>query len=251
MTPSANLSLLWANLPYIDRFDAAAAAGFTAVEVLAPYYMPAKETQNALRRCGLRLTLMNAPPPSYTGAPEGYAAIVDGKDRFQYDMRRSFRYVEALNVSFLHVMSGKATGASALAAMIDNLRWATKAAPKGLTLTIEPLCTEAKPGYFLNDYALAADIIASVNADNLGLQFDSYHAQMLHGDAVKVFQDYAPLIRHIQIGDTPTRSAPGTGDVNFSALFEEIRASGYDGYIAGEYHPGGPTEDTLDWMQFS
>jgi hydroxypyruvate isomerase len=113
---------------------------------------------------------------------------------------------------------------------------------------IEPLCSQSKPGYFLNDYAQAADLLAAVDAPNVALQFDSYHAQMIHGDAVAVFDEYAPLIRHVQIGDTPERGAPGTGEVDFDALFTALRGRGYDGWVSGEYHPGGPTEDNLGWV---
>jgi hydroxypyruvate isomerase len=113
---------------------------------------------------------------------------------------------------------------------------------------VEPLCPESQPDYFLNDYALAAEIIAAVDAPNLRLQFDSYHAQMIHGDAVGVFNQYRDLISHVQIGDTPARSAPGTGEVDFAALFAALRSAHYDGWISGEYTPGSATEPTLEWM---
>lgn len=246
---AANLSLLWPELPYLDRFDAAAAAGFDAVEVLFPYEAPAKETQRALLRRGLQMVLINAPPPNYTDGPRGFAATVGGADRFRYDMKRAFRYTDALGVSVLHVMAGTGAGGEARQVMIDNLRWAAQAAPQGLTLTVEPLCQQTAPGYFLNDYALAAGILAEVGAANVGLQYDSFHAQMIHGDAVEVFEKYAHLIRHIQLGDTPERGGPGTGGVDFAGLFAAVDEAGFDGWISGEYHPGGPTEKTLDWMR--
>ena len=187
MKPVANLSHLWPELPYLDRFDAASAAGFTGVEVLFPYDVAAKETQRALTRGGLQMMLINAPPPNYTGGARGFPAVPGGEARFAHDMRRAFRYAEALRVPMIHVMSGYATGPAAKDAMITNLRQAVQDAPAGLTLLLEPLCPESQPEYFLNDYALAAEIIAAVDAPNLRLQFDSYHAQMIHGDAVKVF----------------------------------------------------------------
>ena len=146
-------------------------------------------------------------------------------------------------------MTGEAEGAEAKATMLENMAWASASAPKGITLMLEPLNTVAMPGYFLNDYALAADILAQLGAKNVGLQYDSYHSQMIHGDAVATFEKYRPLIRHIQVGDTPERGAPGTGDVDFAALFEAIKASAYEGWISGEYTPNGPTETTLDWMK--
>ena len=249
MKPVANLSHLWPELPYLDRFDAASAAGFTGVEVLFPYDVAAKETQRALTRGGLQMVLINAPPPNYTGGARGFAAVPGGEARFAHDMRRAFRYAEALRVPMIHVMSGYATGQAAKDAMITNLRQAVQDAPAGLTLLLEPLCPESQPDYFLNDYALAAEIIAAVDAPNLRLQFDSYHAQMIHGDAVEVFNQYRDLISHVQIGDTPSRSAPGTGHVDFPALFAALREAGYDGCVSGEYTPGGATEPTLKWMK--
>ena len=249
MKPAANLSLLWPELPYLDRFDAAALAGFKAVEVLFPYDVAAKETQAALGRGGLELILINAPPPSYSGAPRGFAATVDGAARFQSDMRRAFRYAQALGVGMIHVMTGEGAGEAAKATLIANMRWAAAAAPKGITLMLEPLNPVAMPGYFLSDYALAANVLGQIDAQNVALQFDSYHAQMIHGDAVDVFEKYQTLIRHIQIGDAPDRGPPGSGDVDFDVLFGVIHDSGYTGWISGEYAPNGPTDDTLGWMK--
>tara|TARA_R110002049_G_scaffold44333_5_gene130080 strand:- start:130870 stop:131655 length:786 start_codon:yes stop_codon:yes gene_type:complete len=246
---AANLSLLWPDLPYLDRFDAAAEAGFSAVEILFPYDLPAKETQRALLRNGLELVLINAPPPNYTGGERGFAAVPELAGRFAYDIRRVYRYVDVLKPKMIHVMAGEAVGDAAKAVFVENLKRAADDAPAGLTLMIEPLNPVAMPGYFLNDYALAAEVLAAVDAPNVALQYDSYHAQMIHGDAVAVFDQYRDLIRHVQIGDSPERSAPGTGDVDFAMLFGRLRDSGYDGWISGEYHPGGPTEETLGWMQ--
>lgn len=249
MKAAANLSHLWPELPYLDRFDAAAAAGFTGVEVLFPYDTPAKDTQRALMRGGLELVLINAPPPNYTGGARGFAAVVGGEARFAHDMKRAFRYAQELRVPMIHVMSGYTHGQAAKETMIANLRQALQDAPAGITLMLEPLCPQAQPDYFLNDYALTAEIIAAVDAPSLRLQFDSYHAQMIHGDAVAVFNRYRDIIGHVQIGDTPTRSAPGTGSVDFPALFAALRDAGYGGWVSGEYTPGGATEPTLNWMK--
>lgn len=249
MKAAANLSHLWPERPYLDRFDAAAKAGFTGVEVLFPYDTPAKETQRALLRGGLEMVLINAPPPNYTGGERGFAATVGGEARFSHDMRRAYRYAQAMRVRMIHVMSGEGAGEAAKATMIANLKAATQTAPEGLTLMIEPLCPQAQPGYFMNDYALAVEVITAVDAPNLKLQFDSYHAQMIHGDAAKVFNTYRDLIGHVQIGDMPDRGAPGTGDVDFSALFTALRAAGYKDWISGAYTPDGDTDETLNWMK--
>lgn len=249
MKPAANLSLLWQELPYLDRFDAAATAGFRAVEVAFPYEVAAKETQMALGRNGLSLILINAPPPNYTGGPRGFAAQPENAARFQSDMRRAIRYARALGVKMIHVMAGEAQGQAAHQTFVSNMQWAAQAAPKGLTLMIKPMCTHAAPGYFVNDYAQAAALLEEIGAANVALQFDSFHAQMIHGDAVMTFEQYAPLIRHVQIADAPDRAAPGTGEVNFAALFAAIRASGYSGWIAGAYEPLGRTDDSLNWIK--
>lgn len=248
---AANLSLLWAELPYLDRFAAAADAGFEAVEILFPYDLAASATNRALIANGLELILINGPPPNYTGGARGFAAVPGGEARFQHDMRRVLRYVDVLKPKFLHVMAGEAEGQAARDTMIRNLKWAAEAAPKGLTLTIEPLNPKAMPGYFLNDYGLAADILEAVDAPNVALQYDSYHAQMIHGDAVEVFESCKDRAAHIQIGDTPDRGPPGSGAVDFAALFAAIDGSGYDGWISAEYTPGAPTEQTLDWMNIA
>lgn len=249
MKAAANLSHLWPELPYLDRFDAASAAGFAGVEVLFPYDIPAKDTQRALVRGGLEMVLINAPPPNYTGGTRGFAAVAGSEGRFAHDMRRAIRYAQALRVPMIHVMSGPAEGEAARHVMTQNLREVAATAPEGLTLLLEPLCPQAQPGYYLNDYALAARIVADVDAPNVKLQFDSYHAQMIHGDAVAVFETYRDIIAHVQIGDAPDRSAPGSGNVDFAALFEVMRGAEYAGWVSGEYTPGSDTVATLDWMR--
>ena len=248
MKPAANLSLLWPDLPYLDRFDAAGAAGFTGVEVLFPYDVAAKETRFALLRNGLEMVLINAPPPNYTGGARGFAAVPGGEGRFASDMRRALRYVQALGAGRVHVMAGEAEGPEARRTMVANLRGAADTAPEGLTLCLEPLNPVAMPGYFLNDYTLAAEILDEIDRPNVALQYDSYHAQMIHGDAVAVWQDHAPRVRHVQLGDTPDRGSPGSGTVDFPALFAAMAETGYDGWVSGEYHPRTRTEHTLDWM---
>jgi hydroxypyruvate isomerase len=247
---AANLTLLWPELPFLDRFEAAALAGFEAVEVLFPYEIGAREMQAALRRAGLKMILLNAPPPNYTGGMRGFAALPGGADRFRHDMRRVFRYAEALGVHLVHVMSGDGRGERCFEQMVENLRWASRAAPKGLTLTIEPLNSMDMPGYFLNDYDLAARVLDAVKKPNVRLQYDSYHAQVIHGDAVEVWNRFGLRAAHVQVGDAPGRIAPGEGKVDFKALFAAMGATGYSGWISAEYHPGDrPTEGSLRWLK--
>lgn len=246
---AANLTHLWAELPFLDRFDAAAEAGFTAVEVLQPYDVPVPEMQQALSRNRLQFLLLNAPGPNYTGGARGFAASPGQESRFDYDMRRATRYARALGAGFIHVMSGVAEGQAAFDTLVTNLKRACTALPDGLTLTLEPLNTADNPGYFLCRYDLAAEVIAAVDAPNLGLQYDSYHAAVITGDAVVCLAEYLPLVRHVQIGDAPGRTAPGTGTVDFPALFATLQDAGYDGWISAEYTPGDRTEKTLRWFR--
>ena len=245
---AANISMLFAELPYLDRFAAAANAGFKAVEILSPYEFAAKETQRALLANGLDLLLINAPPPNYTGGEPGYAALPGGTDRFQRDIRRVLRYGEVLNVGLIHVMAGYAKGDEARDTFITNLRWAADFAPKQ-RFTIEPLNAGDQPDYFLDDYNLSAEVLEAVNRPNVGLQYDAYHAQMIHGDASKVWESFGKQAVHVQIGAAPSRCEPGTGPIDFGALFQAIDDSGYEGWVSAEYTPSTlRTEDSLGWL---
>ncbi len=245
---AANLSLLFTELPYLDRFDAAAQAGFAAVEILFPYDIPAKETQRALLRNGLDLVLINAPPPNYTGGTPGYGAVPGGEGRFQHDIRRVLRYAEQLKPMLIHVMAGYTKNAEAEETFVRNLKWAADLEPTQ-GFTIEPLNPGDQPGYFLDDYDLAAKILDAVDRPNVGLQYDSYHAHVIHGDAVEVWRAYGARSAHVQIGNPPSRSEPGAGPVDFAALFSAIDTSGYSGWVGAEYTPTTKrTQDSLHWM---
>ncbi|OWU76034.1 hydroxypyruvate isomerase family protein [Marinibacterium profundimaris] len=245
---AANLSLLWTELPYLERFAAAAEAGFEGVEVLFPYDLAAQETRRALISAGLDFVLMNAPPPNYAGGTPGYAALPGGEDRFARDIRRVLRYAELLRPAVIHVMAGEAEGPQARETFVRNLQAAADTAP-GQIFTVEPLNPGSFPGYFLCDYDQAIEILDAVDRPNVGLQYDSFHASEIHGDALAVWSRVAPRVVHVQIGDAPGRGAPGSGSLDFKALFAAIEASGYDGWISAEYQPGTRTEKTLRWMK--
>lgn len=245
---AANISLMFDELPYLDRFDAASEAGFDAVEILFPYDWPAQETRHALARNQLALVLINAPPPNYAGGEPGFAALPGGEVRFERDIRRTMRYADLLKAKFVHIMSGKAEGDTAMAIFVRNLQWAADAYP-AQHFTIEPLNPDDQPGYFLNSYDLAARVLDAVDRPNVNLQYDAYHAQKIHADALAVWGEHGARAAHIQIGDTPDRRAPLTGEIDFNALFQAIDDSGYDGWVSGEYHPRGRTQKTLAWMR--
>ncbi|MDX2483236.1 MAG: TIM barrel protein [Pseudodonghicola sp.] len=245
---AANISLLFTELPFLDRFSAAARVGFQAVEILFPYDLPAATIRSALDRAGVQLALINAPPP---GPDAAYPALPGGEAAFRAAMGPVLERAALLRPDAIHVMAGYTDDPQAEDTFAANLQWLADRAPDQL-FTIEPLNPADQPGYALGDYPRAARVLARADRANLGLQFDSYHAQQIHGDARAIWQQYAPLVRHVQFGAPPDRSAPrlDSGPLDFTALLAEIAASGYDGWIGAEYHPGSArTEDSLGWMQ--
>ena len=239
----ANLTLLFTELPFLDRFAAASAAGFAGVEVLFPYDDPVSEILDRLDRTGLPLVLMNCPPPNYTGGPRGFAAVPGLEDRFRTDFRRAARYAATLGAKHLHVMAGATDAPEARATFVANLAWAAAAAPK-LSLTIEPINRHDMPSYYLADYGLALDILAEVGAPNLRLQFDSYHAQRITGDVLGTWDLVRPHVAHVQVGGYGSRHEPD--DPGFLARLD---ADGYAGWVSGEYNPRERTEDGLGWIR--
>jgi len=245
MKPCANLTLLFNELPVMQRFGAAKEAGFDFVEILFPYDVPVQDVVRELTIHDLKMVLINCPPPNYTGGAPGWAAVPGS--RFQSDFKRALRYAQALKATHLHIMAGEAEGADARACFVENLRWAADQAPDQ-SLTIEPLNPDDKPGYFLNDFGLAMEIVAAVDRPNVRIQYDTYHAQKIHGDAAKVWDDVKTHSVHVQVGQTPKRGEPDKGQIDFPALFATMKSDGYAGWISGEYIPAKRTEDGLGWL---
>ncbi len=245
---AANLSFLFKELPFLERFAEARIAGFTAVEVLFPYDVPASEIKDRLLRNDLDLVLINTPPPNWTGGDRGFAAVIGGQDRFRHDFKRAMRFADMLGAQHLHIMSGCAEGPVAKATFVENLKWATTLAADQ-SLTIEPINSHDMPGYYLNDFDLAAEILDAVNAPNLALQFDAYHAYHITGDTLETWATHGHRARHIQIAGALNRHEPVKGDIDYPAFFARIKADGYAGYVSGEYHPKGRTEDGLNWLK--
>jgi hydroxypyruvate isomerase len=244
---AANLTMLFTEFPELERYEAAAAAGFDRVEVLFPYDLPAQETRRELLRHGLSLALINCPPPNYTGGARGFAAQPGLSERFQRDFRRTLRYAEMLKADVVHIMAGAAEGPEARATFVDNLKWACAFAPKQ-QLTIEPINDVDMPGYFLNDFDLAAEILDEVDAPNLALQFDTYHAYRIHGDVLACWDKHKARVKHIQIGGLPDRHEPlKSKHLDYPAFFEMLDASGYDGTVSAEYTPLKRTDQGLGW----
>lgn len=244
---AANLTMLFTELPMADRFAAAAQAGFQGAEILFPYDLPTRDLSRAAIAAGLDFVLLNTPPPNWAGGPRGFAAEPGREDRFRSDFDRALRFGAALRVRHIHVMAGYVRGAEARDTFVRNLAWAARRAPH-VSLTIKPLNAADRPGYFLDDFDLAAAVIGQVEAPNLGLQFDAYHAQIITGDALAAWRRHASLIRHVQIGGVPGRHEPVGGPIDYPGFFAALDAHGYKGWVSAEYQPAGLTAQGLGWL---
>lgn len=244
---AANLTLLFTELPFADRFQAAAKAGFDGVEILFPYDEDANGIAARLAETGLPLALINTPPGDWARGERGVAAVPGGEERFRADFARCLGVAEKLKPQHIHIMSGNTRGPEARETFLRNLAWAADQAPDQ-SLTIEPINGHDMPDYFLNDYDLAAGIIADVDRPNLRLQYDTYHAQRITGDAVACWDAVRDIAVHVQVGSFPDRHEPETGPVAFPAFFDRLDAEGYAGWVSGEYNPAGRTGDGLGWL---
>jgi hydroxypyruvate isomerase len=245
---AANLTLLFTELPMMERFSAAASAGFRAVELLFPYDLAGPAVSQTLAINDLTLALINGPPPNYTDRPRGFAAVPGGQALFQQDFRRAARVARALGARHLHLMAGAAQGPEALRTYVENLAWATAQTP-ALSLTIEPMNAADMPGYFLTDFGLAAEVIARVGAPNLKLQFDAYHAHRITGDVAGTWAAVRAHVGHVQIAGCPDRHEPDSGEIDYPAFFDIIDADGYQGWVGAEYTPRKATDQGLAWAR--
>lgn len=244
---AANLTFLFNELPMLRRFSAARQAGFQGAEILFPYDLSIPDLVQKSQKTGIEIVLINCPPPNWAGGPRGFAAMPGLQDRFQRDFERALRVAEALSASHIHIMSGKAEGPQALACFIENLSWAAARAPH-VSLIIEPMSPIEMPGYFLDSFKLAAQVISEVKASNVGLQFDAYHAHLITDDVTATWEEYGHLVRHIQIAGAPGRHEPRGGDIDYHSFFRAVDATGYSGWVSAEYTPETTTEAGLRWL---
>jgi len=244
---AANLTFLFTELPFMERFAAAKAMGFDAVEVLFPYDFSAQEMRARLLEQDLSFVLLNCPPPNWAGGERGFAAVPGAEERFRHDFERSLRYAQVLKPQHIHIMAGRACGPEARETYKRNLAWAAARGAQ-FSLTIEPINPIDMPGYFLNDFDLAAEILDALNAPNLGLQFDTYHAQTLTHDMRGLWKKHGWRARHIQIGGYPGRHEPAGGDIDYPRFFATLDAEGYQGWVSAEYNPATTTEAGLGWL---
>lgn len=245
---AANLSLLFTELAFLGRFQAAKLAGFSAVEVLFPYDHDPRLIRLELDKNGLDLVLINTPAGDWQKNERGFAAIPGSKDRFIGGLDQAIAYATILKPAHIHIMSGNACGPKAQAQLISNLRHATKQAPDQSFL-IEPLNSRDMPGYFLQDFKTARRVIAAVDAPNLGLQFDAYHVARMSGDIMKFWDEHKDTAKHIQIAGAPGRHEPNVGNIDYPEFFERLDQSNYTGYVSAEYHPLGSTHQGLGWLK--
>jgi 2-dehydrotetronate isomerase len=249
---AANLTMMFNEVPFLDRFEAAAKCGFTAVEFLFPYDHAAEEIGARLRRFGLTQALFNLPPGDWAAGERGFAALPDRFDDLKQSLVTGLSYAKATGVKRLHLMAGIAErkDPKAVEAFYKSVAWAAEFfAPHGLDVVIEPINPRNVPGYFLNDFAFAGDLINELKIPNLKLQFDIYHCQIIHGDVTMRLREMMPIIGHIQIASIPSRHEPDGEELNYPFLFDELDRLGYGGFVGCEYNPRGKTADGLAWFK--
>ncbi len=251
---AANLTMLFNEHEFLDRFEAAAKAGFKAVEFLFPYAYPVAELQKRLKANGLKLVLHNLPAGNGDAGDRGLACEPKRVDEFRAGVARGIEYGTALGVPHLNCLAGKAPAGVDAAALrstfVANLRFAAAEFKKAkLNLLIEPINRFDIPGFYLNTTAQAVSILDEVGADNAYVQYDIYHAQRMEGELANTLSAQLPRIGHIQLADNPGRNEPGTGEINYAFLFKHLDRIGYQGWIGCEYKPAARTEDGLGWIQ--
>ncbi|MCC7548137.1 MAG: hydroxypyruvate isomerase [Burkholderiales bacterium] len=251
---NANLSMMFNEVDFLERFGAAAKAGFKGVEFLFPYACDRNQLAELIGKYKLEMVLFNMPPGDFAAGDRGLACIPSRKGEFQDAVGKALDYARTLNCKLLHCMAGlKPVGVNEetmRATYIENLRFAAKELGKhGITLLVEAINTRDIPGFYLNTSAQAFDIMHYAGMTNLKFQYDIYHMQIMEGDLAPTIENNLDRIAHMQLADTPGRHEPGTGEINYDFLFRHIDRIGYTGWIGCEYRPAGRTEDGLGWAK--
>lgn len=252
---AANLSFLFTDVPFAERFARAAAAGFRGVEYLFPYDWPAHDVAEWLKAADLEQVLFNLAPGDWAAGERGLACLPDRRGDFVESVEQALEYAMVLDCERVHCMAGlrpAGVGEAELeATYIANLRHAAdRLATAGVTVMIEPINSRVDmPGYWLDDVARGFRLLEAVDRDNVKLQLDLYHAQIIQGDLARTIEAHLPRIGHIQIADNPGRHEPGTGEIHYPYLFALLDRLGYAGWIGCEYKPLTTTEASLGWLQ--
>ena len=249
---AANLSMMFTEVPFLDRFAAAASCGFKAVEFLFPYECTANDIATRLQQHGLTQALFNMPPGDWEKGERGLSILPGREAEFAVGVERAIEYAKVLKCGQIHIMAGIAPAGVQRSAMMEvyvaNLRFAAqRLAKENIRALIEPINYYDIPGYFLNTQAEARAVIDKVGNDNLFLQQDLYHCQIMEGNLAKLITEYRDIARHYQIAGVPGRHEPDVGEINHPYLFALIDSFGYQGYIGCEYRPKGETRAGLGW----
>ena len=249
---AANLTMLYNEVDFLDRFEAAAKAGFAGVEYLFPYAYPKEQLAERLLRHRLIQVLHNLPAGDWAGGERGIACHPDRVGEFQDGVGRAIEYAQALSCKKVNCLAGIAPKGVdpqiVRATFVENLRDAAdRLGAAGIKLLIEPINTFDIPGFFLSRTQQALEVIRDTGSANLFLQYDIYHMQRMEGELANTMKAHLPQIAHIQLADNPGRNEPGTGEINYRFLFGFLEAIGYDGWIGCEYKPKGKTVNGLGW----
>lgn len=249
---AANLTMMFGEHAFLDRFAAARDAGFDAVEFLFPYEHAPDAVARALDDAGLTLALFNLPPGDFDAGERGIAALADRSADFREGLARALSYAEATGVGRMHMMAGNADPAdpAARSRYLDALKAAADAAgPFGIDILIEPINPRDMPGYFLNSFETALSLIEASGRENVRLQFDIYHRQIVSGDVTRALEAMIDRVGHIQVASVPKRAEPGTGELDDHRLFAIIDSLGYADFVGCEYRPAGSTVAGLGWFE--
>lgn len=246
--------MLFTELPFLERFEAAAKADFKAVEFLFPYAFALEDIKRCLDTNGLKLVLHNLPAGNWDAGERGIACLPDRVEEFRAGVAAAIRYANGLGVRQLNCLAGKTpVGVDSKLVrqtLVSNLQYAAKALGAAeLKLLIEPINTFDIPGFYLNQTQQALEILDDVGADNVFVQYDIYHAQRMEGELSATLSKHLARIGHIQLADNPGRNEPGTGEINYTWLFKHLDAIGYQGWIGCEYKPATTTVAGLDWRK--
>lgn len=251
---AANLTMLFNEVDFLDRFEAAAGAGFEGVEYLFPYSHDTGALRTALARRGLTQVLHNLPAGDWARGERGIGCLPDRVAEFEQGVDRAIEYATALGCPRVNCLAGIRPAAlaadTARTTFVRNLRYAAPRFEKaGIALLIEPINTRDVPGFFLSGTDQAIEIINDVGSENLFLQFDMYHMHVMKEDLRRTLERHMPLIAHMQLADAPGRHEPGTGEIDYPSLFALIDRLGYSGWIGCEYQPLKSTPESFKWMQ--
>jgi len=251
---SANLSMLFTEVDFLERFGRAAKAGFKAVEYLFPYSWEVDRLGEQLDRYGLQQVLFNLPAGNWEAGERGIAALPDRVGEFQDGVGLVIQYAKALKCPCVNCLAGLIPAgipeSKVRTTLVENLRFAADALSKeNIRLLVEALNTRDVPGFYLSRTAAVVQLIEEVNHSNVQDQYDIYHMQIMEGNLANTIRENLGIIGHMQLADNPGRHEPGTGEIHFSNLFRFIDEAGYTGWIGCEYKPSGRTEDSLGWAK--